>query len=101
MKKSIALLAIVAGLTLPLMAADKAKAPAPKPKPAAVATPTADEKAYPAVSATIKATEHAIAALSNVKADLGKHQAAAEKSLKTALTELKAGLEGAKASKKK
>lgn len=102
MKISLSILALTACLTLPLLAAEKAKAKAlaPKALPTAAAL-SADEKAYPAVTAAIKATEHAIAALSKVKADLGKHQAAAEKSLTTALTELKAGLEEAKASKKK
>lgn len=87
MKKTLALLALAASLTLPAFAADKAKAAEP------------GDKAYPAVSAAIKATEDAIASLGRVKTDLGAHQAAAASGLNTALAELKAGLADAKAAK--
>lgn len=90
MKKTLALLALAATLSLPAFAADKAAK--------AVKTESGD-KAYPAVTAAIKATENAITALGKVKADLGAHQGAADKALNTALTELKAGLEEAKAAK--
>jgi hypothetical protein len=86
MKKTLALLALAASLAIPGFAADKAEA-------------DNGAKGYPAVSAAIKATENAIAALGRVKADLGAHQAAASAALNTALTELKAGLDGAKATK--
>jgi flagellin-like hook-associated protein FlgL len=98
MKKTLALLALAATMSLPLMAADKAKAAA---KPAEKSAASSDAKNYPAVTGAIKATENAIATLGKVKADLGAHQAAAEKALNTALTELKAGLEEAKAAKAK
>ena len=95
MKKTLALLALAATLSLPLLAADKKPA---APKKAAAAAEPAD-KAYPAVSAAIKATQDAITSLGKVQADLGTHQAAADKALKTALDELNTGLAEAKAAK--
>ena len=87
MKKTLALLALAASLAIPAFAADK-------PKAAEVG-----DKAYPAVTAAIKATQDAITALGKVKADLGAHQAAANTALTTALNELNAGLTEAKAAK--
>jgi hypothetical protein len=89
MRKTLAALSLAAILAVPAFsfAADKPAAENP------------DKKAYPAVVRAIEKSQDAIAALEAVKADLGAHKAAAAEALNKAITEIKAGLDEAKAKK--